>query len=220
MNSKTVFNIIYEIANLLLLINFYFSHLLYKEKENRIRVGLLYYYTIGALIVYFLEELFRFSFIKSSELRQMSGLFFVIFHFVILSLFILKNSKNKTYKYWIFFSELLVLFLFIYQDFKFQKYYSASISNIFLIFHCFYYYLNLVKKREIIYLENDPIFFTVNGVFLGSGILTPVLLFGNYLHTYLDADTYFWIALIAPISSIVMYSMFFKSLKCISKKRI
>ena len=120
------------------------------------------------------------------------------------------SKKNNFENFFITTISILLIIGSIY-DFFYGKYYSATISNVSLLIICISYYLKLLDNPPENSLKEIPDFFIVTGVFLGSALLTPILIFGNYLKSELDDSNYFLIAIIAPLSSILMYLFFIRS---------
>ena len=214
--SEIVFNIVYTLTDcflfFLLVLSFYVL-----KRDNKIKsYSIFHLYLLACFIDNLALEILKVFDLLERFNWLWFELIFSIIHFSLLALFILKQIKNLTSNfYWIYFLILLILVGVNFFDLMNGSYYSASISNVGLIIFCLIYFLDLLKDNSGIVLKNDPLFLIITGIFLGSGTLTPILLFGNHLKEIIDPDTFFWVALLSPISSIIMYSLFLKSFLCI-----
>ena len=214
--SEIVFNIVYTLTDcflfFLLVLSFYVL-----KRDNKIKsYSIFHLYLLACFIDNLALEILKVFDLLERFNWLWFELIFSIIHFSLLALFILKQIKNLTSNfYWIYFLILLILVGVNFFDLMNGSYYSASISNVGLIIFCLIYFLDLLKDNSGIVLKNDPLFLIITGIFLGSGTLTPILLFGNHLKEIIDPDTFFWVALLSPVSSIIMYSLFLKSFLCI-----
>jgi hypothetical protein len=89
----------------------------------------------------------------------------------------------------------------------------ATTSNFLLIFLSLLYYIEFQSRGELI-RGDDAFFNIVTGIFLSSGMLTPILLTSKFLKAILTRESFQIISCIAPISSIIFYVFTIKSIKC------
>jgi hypothetical protein len=216
--SKVVFNIVYSFADVFLLILLIFSFFVHNKSHSIKHFLIFHIYLILCSIDNLALEILRFYDYLGKVNWMIFELIFSFFHFGLFSLFLIKQLKRKAiYVFYLYVLILTFLTVVIFIDYKNSNYYSASISNIGLIIFCVIYYLDLLNGNLHVDLKSDPMFLITTGLFLGSGTLTPILLFGNHLRQILDNDTYYWVAILSPISSIVMYCIFLRSFLCIIK---
>jgi len=96
--SKIVFNIIFELANFLLLINLIFS---IKKLANGLmprKFYVLFIYLAISSIEYLVFELKRFDVISIFSNQLLIDLFFVLIHFLLLANLIFTEIHNKSNK--------------------------------------------------------------------------------------------------------------------------
>ena len=216
--SEIVFNIVYELADFLLLI-LLISSFFVINRNHSIKYFLIFQtYIILCSADNLALELLRYY----NYLEKVNWIIFQLLlstiHFGLLSFFLLKQlNKRSSYVNFLFIFILSLLIIFNFLDYKNSNYYSATISNIGLIIFCLFYYVDILKGNLDIDLKSNPMFLIASGLFLGSGLSTPILLFGNHLRVILDHNTYYWVAILSPVSSIIMYSIFLKSFLCIHK---
>lgn len=216
--SELVFNIVYSLADLLLLILLISSFFVVNKPHSIKQFSIFQIYLILCSIDNSVLEILRFYNCLGKFNWIIFELIFSSVHYCLLSLFLIKQLKrNPKYLNFIYVSIFIFLIVFNFIDYKNSTYYSASISNIGLIIFCVIYYLDLLHGDFDINLRRDPMFLIASGLFLGSGSLTPILLFGNHLWFLLDSETYYWLAILSPTSSIIMYFVFFRSFLCIIK---
>ena len=185
----------------------------FKKKLPLNFVFLLCYLTIST-IEYLLFELNRFSILTFFENQKFIDLFFGLIHYLFLAFFIKREiiGNNKNLNNLIFYVIGIIILIVIYFDKIKSTYYSVTVSNLGLILYCSIYF-NSVMKSGYEHLSNKtPAFFIISGVFLGTSMLLPIILFGLYLKTILSPNAFFLISTLAPISSIIMYSFFIKAI--------
>ena len=210
--EKRIFYSLFESANILLLITFFFIINSLRFKKSSFR-SLVIYISI-ALIAYTISDLIRFGFLKFDGLLIM--LLFGFLHYLLLGLFIIKNLIVKLQRVSVFyFISLPLLLIALVYDCKYNSYYSASIANIFLIILCTSYYQNIFNNSIDIDLKSNPSFLIVNGIFLSTSLTIPIILFGQYLKSVLSLEKYYLIASIGPISSIILYCFIIKATRCL-----
>ena len=216
--SEIVFNIVYELADFLLLV-LLISSFFVINKYHSIKYFLIFHiYIILCSADNLALELLRYYNYLEKVNFLIFQLLFSTLHFGLLSFFLIKQlNKRSSYVNFTYIFILSLLIIFNFLDYKNSHYYSATISNIGLIIFCLFYYIDILKGNLDIDLKSNPMFLIASGLFLGSGLSTPILLFGNHLSVILDHDTFYWVAIFSPVSSIVMYSIFLKSFLCIHK---
>ena len=214
--SELVFNIVYELANLLILLNFILSLSVFKKRQLQSKFRIFQTYLFFALIEVGFVDLIRLTKLSLYINWFYPSIVFTTFHFSILSFFIYKDFKKKLIIHKVIF--LLILFLLIIMNFidvKNETYYSATISNFGMILFSLFFYLDLIKNKHDDLVEKEPTIYIINGIFFGAGFLVPILIFGNHLREILDPNIYYWIAILSPTGSIIMNLFFLKSILCI-----
>lgn len=167
-------------------------------------------YQIIAIIANLIDVVSRYFLYQKISLTIL--LFFTGYHLVFWIYFILLGLKKKViYKF-----ERLILIIvvtissiFIFFDLLKNTYYIGSLSNILVFLSCIFYYCYFLFKTpddEDGFKSNYNLI--INGVFISSIIIFPLLLFGKHLKEILSENDFYYIALFAPISSIVMYCYF------------
>jgi len=211
---NVVFNVIFEVANLLLVINLVLVINKFFKKKLPTNFVFLLCYLILSMTEYLLFELNRFSFITFFENQKFIDLFFALIHFSFLAFFI-KNeiiiNKKKLNNLFFYVIGIIILLLIFFDKIN-STYYSVTVSNLGLILFCSIYFNSIMKAGYEYHSNQTPAFFIVSGVFLGTSMLLPIILFGLYLKTILSPNAFFLISTLAPISSIIMYSFFIKAI--------
>lgn len=214
--SEIVFNIVYELANILILLNLILSLSVFKKKQLQSKIRIFQIYLFFAFIEVGFVDLIRFTKLSLYINWFYPSIVFTTFHFSILSFFIYTVLKKKLKIYKVIF--LLILSLLItmnFIDIKNETYYSATISNFGMILFSLFFYLDLIKNKHDELVEKDPTIYIINGIFFGAGFLVPILIFGNHLREILDPNIYYWIAILSPMGTIIMNLFFLKSILCI-----
>lgn len=211
---NVIFNIIFEIANLLLVISLLLAINKFMKKELPGNFVFLLFYLIISTIQYLLFELNRFSILTIFENPKFFNLFFALIHYCFLAFFIKNeikgNQKNKINL--LFYLIGIIILILIFLDKLKSTQYSVTLSNLGLIIFCSIYFNSYMKAGFEKISNQKSVFYFISGIFFGSLMLLPVILFGYYLKSILSPNAFFLIATLAPISSIVMYSFFIKSI--------
>lgn len=212
---EMVFKILYNIANVALILNFVLVSILIKKRNIDSKYKYLFAYLFSMLTFGSLLEIKRtlglnnWNFIESFCLIQSFS------HFIFLCLFILNEEFKKMKKTLFLSSTVFMILLFgfsIYIDHKFQQYYSISLANFGLIIISIIYFRKLLRSNPDIDLKKSPTFLIAIGTFISSGISMPIYLFARHLKMALDLNTFLLIASIAPFATIVLHSFITYSL--------
>jgi len=216
--AQNLFFIVFEIANVLLLLITILFFIYYSKFKIDDDYKILVIYLFGASFVNITSEILRITHFQSNQVVRIFTLLFNSFHLMCLGRFIFFELKKiKQFKYYSFIKVLVILiYLIIFcMDINYKTYYSASVTNILLILLSVIYYYNLLDYLPTLNLKVNPSFLFITGIFFGSSLLTPILLFGKYLRSILNIENYFLISIIAPFASIIMYLFFLKSILCL-----
>jgi hypothetical protein len=212
---EMIFTILYNFANVALVLNFVLVSILIKKRKIDSKYRFLFMYLLSMLIFGSLLEIKRtlglnnWNFIESFCLIQSFA------HFIFLSLFILNEDFKKMKKRLLVGSCIFMFFLFafsIYLDQKYQQYYSISLANVGLIIISIIYFKKLLNSNPDIDLKKSPTFLIAIGTFISSGISTPIFLFARHLKMALDSNTFLLIASIAPFATVILHSFITYSL--------
>ena len=213
----------YELANFTLYLTMLFGLKLFFQKNTPKDYNVILIYQIGTSLMLIYSDLVFFKLFFTKGTLNVVQLFFPFFHFFLLGTFVKKSSKKIIYKKYgniIFYLFLILLFFLFFIDQKKLQYYSAAISNFGLLVLCFiYYFSNIASKDEFLDYKSYS-FATVTGIFLSSGISIPIYLFSNIFNRVDYPELFYSISIIAPITSIILYFSFFKSLLCLTQKNI
>ena len=219
--SEIIFDIIYQLANVALLICLIFSFYISKRKYKSRSYRIIHWYLVIALFNNVIIDVVRFFIPMYLNYSFFFLLLFSTFHFSILTFYIIILLNKKSLLISIFYFLIIsVLFYYNYYDIQNSTYYSATISNIGLIFFSLIYYFDLIKYSSKLDLKVQPSFFVISGIFFSSALMLPILLFGGYLHLILNSNLFYLLAILAPISSISMYIFFIKSFLCIRRIKV
>jgi hypothetical protein len=221
--ERMVFFGFYELANFTLYVTMLFGLKLFFQRNIPKDYNVILLYQIGTSFVLIYSDFVYFNLFFSKRTFDTVQLFFPIFHFFLLGIFVRKSSKkssNKQYGDFIFYLFLTLLFFLFFIDQKKLQYYSAAISNFGLLVLCFFYYFSYVVSKVEILNYKSYSFTIVTGIFLGSGISIPIYLFSNIFSRVDYPELFYSISIIAPVTSIILYFSFFKSLLCLTQKNI
>ena len=217
--SELVFNIVYELANILILLNFIFSKFFFRKINIEKKFLVFQAYLFFALFEVAFVDIVRLTSLSYYVNWFYPSIIFTTIHFALLSYFMFMEIKMKLRLYIVsFFLFLFLLVIMNVVDIKNETYYSATISNFGMILFSLFFYFDLIKNKHDDFIDKNPAIYIINGVFFGAGFLVPILIFGNHLREILDINTYNWIAILAPTGTIVMNLFFFKSILCIRQK--
>jgi hypothetical protein len=218
--GKAIFFSIYHLANALLFLSFLlFLFNFFKFKEEKNYKILTIYLLISVLAVSFFE-LKRNNLISMVDDYTIFKLLYNYLHFLIFYIIISQECQFSILKYSLAILILTIAYIFMsFYDYHFKTIYSTSITNIALILTCILYYYYLLVKLPLKELKHDETFLIIKGVFLSSGLLMPIYLFSDQISHLITADTFYFVAIIAPISSLILYSYFIKSFICLMKRK-
>jgi len=209
--EKNIFYILYELANVLLLITFIFSISRFKIRSFRI----INFYLTVTLILLAIKEFMNFGLIKYNGLLM---LVFGFSHLCCFAFFIMQQpirfSNRMKYLFLVF---IFLNFLVLFFDHSNNSWHSASSTNILLIAICATSYSNLFRRSIDIENVSKSSLLILNGVFLSTALCTPIILFSQYLESILTIEQFYLVACIGPISSIILYYFIFKALKCLKR---
>jgi hypothetical protein len=212
MMESYIFWSIYSVANFLLFYCFILS-------TRYLRHGSIYtilaFYFLVTLVVVLLNTLSSLNLLVLNNTYLLYyNLFFTCFHFFSLSQILKFKIENKIIVGSIQIIGLLTFIFFIVFTDTYRSMFSiATTSNILLVFLSLLYYNDFQSRSDL--LSSDDIFFNIaTGIFLSSGMLTPILIMSKFLKEILTRDSYYIVSCIAPISSIVFYVFTIKFLKC------
>lgn len=211
MESK-IFWTIYSTANILLLLCF--IHSIYTIKRKSFN-PLLFAYLLVTIIYICINTTGNLGviFFERFTLLQIN-LVYTISHYIILSILIKNEIKTKLIANLIpMVATLLFLVVMFLNSRENSLFYVATISSIFLIFMSLLYYYEFQYNGDITD-TGVGFFYFVTGVFLSSGLITPIFFISKYLRVLITKETYTLISCIAPFSSIVFYSFILKYYKC------
>ena len=108
--------------------------------------------------------------------------------------------------------------IFCLYDLYANTYYSATYSNLIILITLISYYIIYFKSSLVINnYKNKSGLLLLKGIFLSTSFITPIILFGKYAKSIFFGETYYAISLTGPISSIILYYYFFKTLLCFYK---
>lgn len=209
-----VFNIFFELANLLLVISLLLTFIKFFKNKLPNNFAFLLLYLVISSVEYLIFELNRFSILIFFDNQKLVDLFFALIHFLLLAFFILTEikMKRKIILYFLYYSIGSIILVLIYFDFIKSSYYSVTVSNLGLIIFSTLYFNSLMRTEHNNYIGQSSSFYIISGLFLGTSMLLPIILFGLYLKSILNPDAFLLISILAPISSILMYSFFIKAL--------
>ena len=212
--SIILFNLLFELANLLLLINLFLITRKFIQKKVPSKLFPFFFYLIISVIEYLFFELRRLSIFLSISSALYIDLFFGLMHYVLLSATIIYDGKICVKKYLLstIIASVIFICFFIYRDILNGTYYSVSASNFSLILVCIVYIYELLISNDYNGFNSNPLFYILIGVFVGTTLIFPILLFGKQIKNFISDVAYYWVACIAPFSSIIMYSLFIKGI--------
>lgn len=219
--EKDFFVVINNCANLLLLVVFIYITFLSIKNKNILLLKLMSVYTGIAIVINLLNEL---NYYKIIEVKIIYGwIFFSFIHLGIL-LWVIEQEISKVLKLlkikFFFWVSILVQFLFCLFDLVKKTYYSATFSNLIIIGFSILFYFILFKGSVLINLKNHVGFILINGIFLSTCLILPIILFGKHIKVSMNSSDYFLVASIGPFASILLYSFFLKTAACIRKSII
>ena len=220
MIEKT-FIILNDFVNLFLCFTYYLAVKLKFQKNVPRNFKYIEYYLYLTLIFCCINELCFYKIIN------IKGLYFIIpfaliHQFLLIKYIISESEKLREVRLdkLIFIIMIIVQFLTCIVDFIFKSFYSASVANVSIIFHCVLLF-NIIFKNELVNsLKNNFEFYTIIGIFLSTCLMTPIILFGKYFFNSINKDSYYLVASIAPISSLLFYLFILKGITCFGRIRI
>ena len=221
--AEKIFLLTNSIANIFLLLAFIFSLFIAKKTKWHSSFFLIAIYLFFAFVVNLISVLDSIKITKFSFLIEFFNLIFALIHFLFLTTYIIKsiNIKNQTG----FIKAFQAVFIFTisfmaYFDFFNHTYYSATASNIGVMFFCIFYYYFMVQNVTIFKIGYNSTFLIITGIMFSSCFLIPIILFGNYIKSVYNLDTFYYLAILAPLGSLIMYLFFIKAFLCIKSQEI
>jgi len=199
-----------HVANLFLFLSFLYFLTRSGRKTFPINLKMVFNYQIIAIVTNLIDIVSRYFLYQKISLIIL--LIFTGYHLVFWIYFILSALKKmEIYKFkrLVIFFSLAISSIFIAFDLINNSYYLGSLSNILVFLFCILYYCFIFYKTpdgEDGFQSNNNLI--INGVFISSIIIFPLLLFGKHLKVILSENDFYYIALFAPISSIVLYCYF------------
>jgi hypothetical protein len=219
--ERIIFLIVYQTANILLYVSvFWHIHKKRKYIIPKAFNGVLIYQVVTSLML-IISDLVYFKFVDNLIALNKAQLFFPLFHFFFLSSFVIKSSsesRNKLFTNCVFFATILLLIVITIVDSDKFNYYTITVSNVGLIILVLIYYNNLFYGKKDITLNKSASFFLNTGVFISSGFSLPIYLFGKILESRLSSGTFYFVSILAPVSSIILYLFIIKSISCLNQK--
>jgi len=219
--ERKIFLIVYQTANIFLYVSVFWH--LYKKQKNiipKVFNNILIYQVITSFFL-IAADLVYFKILDSSLTLNKVQLFFPLFHFYFLSSFIKQNfsdAKNRHTTNFIFFATIILLISFLIIDSDEYNYYTATVSNVGLICLVLVYYKNLLSGKLDITINKSATFYLNTGIFISSGFSIPIYLFGKLLESRLNSGVFYFISILAPVSSIILYLFIIKSISCLNQK--
>lgn len=143
----------------------------------------------------------------------------ILFHYIFLSLFIIKliiNKANHRLLKLIFIVVLSILFSSLSSDILTRVNITAYIiANFGLIIFCLLYYYQLFNGLPNINLITEPSFWIITGVFFTMSVHIPILASMSVLKNKISASNYILLAGVTTFCYSIMYLFFCKAILCI-----
>lgn len=217
--SDFIFSIVFNFQSICMLLSFILSlRLIKRNYVPKYMEGFYWYPLVGmiVLIPVFIDTNItkRFYYVKNIVINTS-----IIFHYIFLSLFIIKLIVNKSnYKVLIIiFTVLLLLLVTSLFDNFFERVSIISyiIANFGLIVFCLLYYYRLFNDLPNINLIKEPSFWIITGVFFTMSVHIPILASMSVLKNKISSSNYYILAGVITFCYSIMYLFFCKAILCI-----
>jgi hypothetical protein len=221
--AEKIFLLVNSVANIFLLIAFVFSLFITKKTIGHSVFFLIPIYLFFAFVINIIEVLDSIGISKFSIFNEFCNLIFVVIHFLFLTTYIIKSIDiNKQTGLLKVFQAIFIFTIsfMAYFDFFNHTYYSATATNIGVMILCIFYYYNMLKNITFFKIGCNSTFLIITGIMFSSCFLIPIILFGNYIRSVYSLDTFYYLAILAPLGSMVMYIFFIKAFLCIKSQEI
>ena len=143
----------------------------------------------------------------------------ILFHYIFLSLFIIKlivNKSNQKILRIAFIILLVLLIVSLYNDFfKRASIIAYIIANFGLIIFCLIYYYRLFNDLPNMNLIKEPSFWIITGVFFTMSIHIPILASMSVLKNKISSSNYYLLSSVTTFCYSIMYLFFCKAILCI-----
>lgn len=177
---------------------------------------ILIIYTSISVFIYIIQELLSAGIFEKNMFTWFLVLLFVVIHTLLLSLYqVIYVFQKKFIFQIIFIAGLITLIIFTLFDFLNNNYYCVTFSNLFLIGMSLFSYKEFLKIKEPIALNKNHSFIVVNGIFYSSCLSLPIYIFGNLIRGSISSNAYYYVSIVSPLSSIILYYMIIRSVLCI-----
>ena len=147
----------------------------------------------------------------------------ILFHFIFLSLFIIKLIKNKSNQNLlniIFWSILLLLFLSLNKEnLTKNNNLGYSVSNFGLIIFCILYYYQLFNSLPNMNLKKEPSFWIVTGIFFTMSVHIPIQAAVGFLRYNISYNNYILLYGIIAFCYSIMHLFLIKAFICATHQR-
>lgn len=221
--SKTLYNIAFNFQALCMVLSFILSLRLIRNSEIPYYMRGFYWYTLVGVIVL----------IPNFYDLNISKIFYpvtviminasILFHYLFLSLFIIKLIKNKSNSNLlriIFWTILLILmFTLNKENLTKNNNLGYSVSNFGLIIFCILYYYKLFISLPSINLKKEPSFWIVTGVFFTMSVHIPIQAALGFLRYNISYSNYILLHGIIAFCYSIMHLFLIKAFLCATHQR-
>ncbi len=221
--SKSVFDTIFNIQAICIFSSFLISLRLVKNNNiPRYLTGFFWYPTIAFLTIipaFFTLNYSLGLFSLSKILNNIS----IVFHFVLLSIFILRAMPGEVNKKFIVTLIIVFLILILYflaiSDLTKRNTFIFGVTNFGLILFCVIYYYQLFNNIPTLNLLLEPSFWIVTGVFFCMSIQIPITLTIDYLKERIQLNNYYLLYSLISFCYTIMHLFFIKAYLCATHQR-
>ena len=178
--------------------------------------GFFWYPTIGLIVM--LPSLINAITLKFSNLASAINNFSLVFHYIFLSVFIIRvmpKKKELVFLYSLFSLFLiLIVFFLITNPITKQINQAFSICNFGLTIFCIIYYYKIFNNIPIISLWKEASFWIITGIFFCMAMNIPVTATIDYLHKRISLLNMMLLNSIITVSYGIMHLFFIKAYIC------
>jgi len=223
--NESEFNIIKILVFAFYIFSFLFSFRVARLREipKYMKRFLLYLFIGGLMAAIYLTTIF-FEAKHNMAFFNRVNLISLFFHFVFLSLFIIKiisdhNGGGFRIMYILLLGLSMGLLTAILNDFCYNtSAVSFCLSSFLLVLFCLFYYYNIFHNSPTIMLLEEPSFWIITGIFIGMTLSFPMIIFWDFLDLSLKKPTKRLIQSFANIPYIIMHIFFIKAYLCLLNK--
>lgn len=217
--SDSIYRIVFNFQSICMVLSFILSlRLIKKNIIPKYMTGFYWYPLVGMLVLIpvFIDINItkRLYAIKNIVINTS-----ILFHYIFLSLFIIKlivNKSNQKILRIAFIILLVLLIVSLYNDFfKRASIIAYIIANFGLIIFCLIYYYRLFNDLPNMNLIKEPSFWIITGVFFTMSIHIPILASMSVLKNKISSSNYYLLSSVTTFCYSIMYLFFCKAILCI-----